>query len=600
MAGKVSKGESDNAQGFSPLGHSFCEIMCGYSVIVLGSGAAGLRAALELKQAGLEVLVVSKGAAEASGATPSAVFSYCTGNPSDPANSVECFREDVLRSGITVNDSLMVDFLCRNGYASLQDLAHMGMPWTRNKKGDLDQAYLPGHSVSRAFHVGWQTGKVLSNTLLQACLKAGIRFAQYKMAVDFLINKDRIEGLVMLDWLQGEASVWKCDALILATGGAPAIYRLHTNPPGQTGDGMAMVLRAGGELVDMEFMQMYPTVLVFPPAVYGKQISTGRLLAAGALLLNRDGKDFFNRWETGPVGQATRDTLARAIAREIAAGGGTDAGGIYIDSRNVPQIWEQRRYVKFLLDLGVDLIRAPQQVAPGAHFSLGGVKVDPPASCARIEGAFAAGEVVGGVHGANRLAGNALTETQVFGALGARGAIEYLPRIRSRNVITKRVHGANDIARPLSRGESALWDSVCTAQTRSSGKSIEEMRSAFRNIVQECGGMVRTGPSLENGLAELKHLRQTFLKELALPPRSGVWHPELLKTIELANMLDVAQALLAGALLRTESRGSHFRDDYPERKKEFDHHNFLVQGYGEKMTVYRLHRECNERRQVWP
>jgi len=574
--------------------------MSGYSVIVLGTGAAGLRAALDLKQAGLEVLVVSKGAAEASGATPSALFSYCTGNPSDPVNSVERFREDVLRSGITANDPLMVDFFCRDGYARLQDLARMGMPWTRDEKGELDQASLPGHSVSRAFHVGWRTGKALSNTLLQACLKAGIRFVQYQMAVDFLINKDRIEGLVMLDWLQGEASVWKCDVLILATGGAPAIYRLHTNPPGQTGDGMAMVLRAGGELVDMEFMQMYPTVLVFPPAVYGKEFPTGRLLAAGARLLNRSGEDFFKRWETGPVGQATRDKLARAIAREITAGGGTDAGGVYIDARNVSLIREQERYVKFLQDLGVDPVRAPQHVAPGAHFSLGGVKVDPPVSCAGIAGVFAAGEVVGGVHGANRLAGNALTETQVFGALAGQGAIEYLRRIPSGNGIIKGVHGASDKARPPARGESALLDSLCAAQARSSGKAIEEMQSALRNIVQEYGWMVRTGPSLENGLAQLKSLRQTFLKQLALPPRSGVWHPELLKAVELANMLDAAQALFTSALSRTESRGAHFRDDYPEKKKEFDGHNFLVRGYGEKMTVYRLDRERNERRQAWP
>ena len=571
------------------------------AVVVLGSGGAGLRAALELKQAGLDVWVVSKGAADASGATPSGLFSYCTGNPADPANSVERFREDVLRSGLTVNDPLLVDAYSRDGYARLQDLARMGMPWTRSADGEIARAWLPGHSVNRAFHVDWRTGKAMSTTLLRACVKAGVRFSQYEMALDLLVEEGKVKGLVMLNWIEGKAFVWNCDAVILATGGAPAMFRLHTNPPGQTGDGMAMVLRAGGELVDMEFMQMYPTALVFPPAAYGMEIATGRLLAAGGRLFNRHGEEFFQRWEKGPVGQATRDTLARAIAREIAAGGGTDAGGVYFDGRHVPELGEQDRHVKFLQDLGVDPARGVVQVAPGAHYSLGGVRAKAPTSCVGLSGLFAAGEVMGGLHGANRLAGNALSETQVFGALAGREAIEYLKhQLREGGSKDRRGKEPESKKRPAARGESRVWDVLCDARARTGGEEIGSLHKALRDVVQECGGMVRTGAGLEKGLARVRNLRQAFVERLSLPDLSDKWHPGLLKAAEMANMLEAAQALLASALARTESRGAHFRDDHPKMDPGFHGHNFVVRGEGEKTAVYRLVRDRKERRKVWP
>jgi succinate dehydrogenase/fumarate reductase flavoprotein subunit len=569
--------------------------MAGRSVIVLGTGGAGLRAALELYRAGIVVRVVSKGAPGASGATPSAIFSYCCAVPGDPANPSGLFRDDLLRSGLTVNDPHLVEWMCRDGYPRLQDLVQLGMPWSRSAEGDFDRANLPGHSATRAFHAGWRTGKALSTTLLKACLRAGIPFSQYHFALDVKIDEEGKIGLVMLDWLRGEAAVWECDALILATGGASAIYRLHTNPPGQTGDGMAMALRAGGEAVDMEFMQMYPTVLVHPPAVYGMEIATGRLFSAGARLLNRHGEDFYHRWEQGMVGQATRDSLARAIAREIATGGGTEAGGVYVDARNVPALMEQSRYVKFLQDLGVDLSRDMQQVAPGAHYSLGGVKVHPPAACPGMPGVFVAGEVMGGVHGANRLAGNALPETQVFGALAARESIEYL-----RSKPSSPVQPGDTRPRPVEQGESQVWGSICLARTRPSGRPVEELELDLREVMQQYGATIRTGPGLEEALARVEKLRRAFREQMMLPGRPGVWHPELLKAAELANMLEVAQALLACALVRTESRGAHFRDDFPDRDERFDGHNFVVRGHGEKMRVFRCDRTGKEKVEVWP
>ena len=570
------------------------------SVVVIGTGGAGLRAALELRRAGVSVVILSKGAAGASGATPSGLYSFCVGRPGDPSNPPDLFHKDVLRSGLTVNDPSLVGYLCEDGYARLEDLLHLGMPWARSADGEIIRGNLPGHSAPRAFSVDRRTGQAMSMALLRACLQAGARFLQYHAVLDFIVDRGELRGLVVLDWVDGQAEVWECDTVILGTGGAPGIYRLHTNPPGQSGDGMALILRAGGELVDMEFMQMYPTVLVHPPAAYGMDFPSGLLLGAGARLLNRRGEEFFHRWEARPIGRATRDVLARAIAREIAAGGGTDSGGVILDARNIPQAFENDRYVRFLQELGADPTKEPQQVAPGAHYSLGGVRVRPPTACEGIAGIFAAGEVVGGVHGANRLAGNALPETQVFGALAGQEALAFLQK-RKRSGEGKGMDmKPTPACRTPQKGDSVLWDTINAARSRSSGCSIGDLGGKLRDLMQEYAAVIRTGSGLKKALEGLKDLRSAFHEQLYLPGRPERWHPEWLAALEMANMLEVSQALLASALVRTESRGAHYRDDYPDLDEAWKGHNLIVQGYGQKMTVSRLDRAFRERRKVWP
>jgi len=495
------------------------------SILVLGTGGAGLRAALQLRRAGFSVVVTTKGGAGASGATASGIFSYCCARPGDPSNPPELFRQDTLNSGLTVNDPALVDLLCRDGFARLQDLVEMGLPWTRTPEGDLAVAWLPGHEVARAYHSGRRIGKAMSDTLLRASLGEGVRFQQHKVAIELLVERGSVVGVAMLDVMSGEATAWRCDAVVVASGGAPAIYQLHTNPPGQTGDGMALLLRAGGELVDMEFMQMYPTVLVCPEAVHGMELPTGRILSQGARLLNRHGEKFYGRWENGPMGKATRDILSRAIAREIAAGGGSEAGGVYLDAREIPEGLEKDRYNKYLLELGIDLSTSPQQVAPGAHYSLGGIKISPSTACSGLEGVFAGGEVVGGVHGANRLAGNALTETQVFGALAGQAAADYLCEKPSDSAATSGLSAEPD-HRPLERGESVLWDAICAARLRPSGVALERVREPLRGVMQRHASVIRTDQGLREGLAEIGRLRETFYTRLSLPSSGTSWHSE--------------------------------------------------------------------------
>jgi succinate dehydrogenase/fumarate reductase flavoprotein subunit len=563
------------------------------SVIIIGTGGAGLRGALELRGAGVRVVVVSKGGAGISGATPSGLYSYCAADPSDPSNPPDLFREDILRSGLTVNDPLLVDFLCRDGYARLQDLAAWGMPWERSADGAIARTQLPGHCAPRAFFVDRRTGHAMTQTLLRACRSVGVEFVQYHAALDLVLEEGRICGLILLDWVKGEPSLWKCDALIVASGGAAGLYRLNTNPPGQTGDGMGLILRAGGELVDMEFMQMYPTVLVHPPAAYGQEFASAQLLAAGAFLLNRKGEEFFSRWEDIPVGQATRDVLSRGIAREIASGGGTEAGGVILDARHVPHMLKADRYVQYLEEIGVDPLRSTLQVAPGAHYSLGGVRVQAPTVCVGLSGVFAAGEVLGGLHGANRLAGNALSEIQVFGARAGEEALAYLKKIPKEG--KKRTD-----RQPPQKGASPLWDAICEGRARKTGCSIGDLKESLRGLMDRHGGVIRTKKGLEEALAGLEEIRDSFENQMALPDRHEPWHPEWLAAAEIGNMIEVSRALLASAWARTESRGAHYRDDYPQRDPRWDGHNLIVKGAGKSMAVLRRDRSCGREWKVWP
>jgi succinate dehydrogenase/fumarate reductase flavoprotein subunit len=565
-------------------------------ILVLGTGGAGLRAALETKKASVDTVIVTKSAAGKSGATPSGLFSYCAACPDDPSNPPELFRKDFLRSGVGVNDPQMVAFMCRDGHARLNDLIEMGMPWTRETDGQLARAWLPGYSVPRAFYADRRTGMALSNTLLRACLQAGVRFVQYQVALDLVADR----GVVMLDLVTGEAAMWECDAVVVATGGAVNIYRLNSNPPGQTGDGMALLLRAGGELVDMEFIQTYPTVLVHPPGAYGIEVPTGTILKAGARLLNRHGAEFFNRWESGEAGEVTRDVLSRAIAREIASGGGTAAGGVYLDTRQVNHEMERDRHTRFLKTLGVDPTVALPQVAPGAHFSLGGIRVDPPVACKRVKGVYAAGEVVGGLHGGNRLAGNALPETQVFGALAGRKALAHIGGALGPDVLEGLKPKRLADPAPVERGISQLWDTICDARNRPKGVQPSKIRKELCVLMQANGSVVRTGPGLQAGLSGIARLRNSFYRQLKLPTRSGSWYPELLTTVEIANMLEVSYAVLACALVRCESRGAHYREDYPHRDSRWAGMNLVVKGIGRKMTISRCDRATGETERVWP
>lgn len=582
------------------------------TVLVLGTGAAGMRAAIELRRSGIRAIAVSKGSAAASGATPSALYSYCCGREGDPQNSPERFREDVLRSGLTVNDPDLVELLVRDGFPRLEDLTDMGMPWTRDAGGDYDLGMLPGHSAPRAFHVGRSTGRALQATLTREGLKAGVEFLQYHVALDLIMRDGKVAGAILLDLLSGQAVYQPCAAVVIATGGFAGVFGLNTNPPGATGDGLAMVLRAGGELADMEFMQMYPTVLVAPPRVAGMEIPTGQILSAGARLLNRDKEEFFGRWEKMPVGQATRDVLARTIAREIHSGGGTDAGGVYLDARNVSIDLDSDRYIRFLKVMGVDPTADLQEVAPGAHYSLGGIRVTAPCSCPGLDGVFAAGEVVSGVHGANRLAGNALTETQVFGAAAGRAAAQYVsregsgsegPNSEGRGGKGCSKEGCQSTpCRTPERGESRLYDELREAHGRGAGRTASAIRERLMKLMDRHAATIRTSESLTYARNEIASLREEFRTSVGVPsPNAGEsWFPHLLQYVETANLLSVAETLVLSGLVRKESRGSHYRDDFPERDSAWDGRNVVTRmsADGKGLEVFIRDRASGERRQV--
>ncbi|MBI4182929.1 MAG: FAD-binding protein [Proteobacteria bacterium] len=396
-----------------------------FDVVVVGSGGAGLRAAIEAKRRGARVAVVTKGMALHSGATESANFSYCAHfGYFGPSDSAERFAEDIVAGGAGMSQPGLARLLAERAGGEALELKAMGMPWDEEADGRFALASFAGHAFPRAIHVDLKTGKAMMATLGRAVAALDIPVWEHVFAADVLVTDGAVAGLVGVDIRSGTIFAVPTRAVVLATGGAMEIYELQTNPTELTGDGVALAYRCGARLVDMEFFQSYPTVFVAPPGARGVHFPTGRLLDQGAKLVNARGEEFFARYETIPVNRATRDTLSRVMALEARGGGATPRGGMFLDATGLPADVVRSKFVEsYFADLGIDPCREPQEVAPAPHYMMGGVWIDE-ACRTSVAGLFAAGETAGGVHGANRLTGTALPETVVFGAEAGRSAAQ--------------------------------------------------------------------------------------------------------------------------------------------------------------------------------
>lgn len=397
-----------------------------YDVIVIGSGGAGLKAALASAEKGAKVLVLTKGEPQRSGGTLSAHYSFCAVPPvSSAGDTPEQFAEDIIRSSEGISDPSLVRVLTEQAYDAIAYAEALGVKFDRTEEGDEHHlGWLAGHTHARAFHAGNVVGRDLTRVLMRRLTKQQVDIQAFTQVLQLHVDQGLYKGLFAYHLPTDELRYYTSKAVIIATGGGSQLYELNTNPVEATGDGYSLALQAGLELVDMEFVQFYPTVLVAPKGTRGLMFNSGIVIPRGATIKNARGEDVWERNEAGDLKQATRDTMSRVMAAEIAAGYGTEQGGLIVDASAVddsdlPQLQQQ-----LLTDLGVDGASKRYEVAPGAHYFMGGIHIDPQAGTS-VSGVFAAGECTGGLHGANRLAGNALSENQVFGAIAGYEAAEY-------------------------------------------------------------------------------------------------------------------------------------------------------------------------------
>lgn len=525
-------------------------------VLVIGAGAAGLRAAIAAKESGCRVLVVSKRPPGQAGATPSAVFTYCAAVGED--DLIEFHEEDTRRWGYYLGNQDVIKTFAQEAPESVAWLQHHGMRWDM-EHGQYSLIKMAGHRIARGLHYDHMTGRELIRVLNKVALEMGIIVRPYIWVMDLLRQGNRVAGALTYDWEEGRTVSFRSGAVVLASGGGQQLFSLNTAPRDLCGDGFAMAYRCGAKLVDMEFVQMYPTVVIRPSAVQGVLLTSGVLLQEGAELVNGNGEPFLSKYTEAAIGDATRDVLSMAIAKEIMAGRGTSHHGVYFKLGQASSSLLEQPHFQYLRKLGVDLSTDKVEVAPGAHFWLGGVAIDINGASS-IPGLFAAGEVAGGLHGANRLAGNALPETLVF---GKRAGIQ-----------------AASFAAEYGIPDNPAEESPCLDflyKTKKGHRKPQHFLNELQELIQEGCGVLRRDGLMRQTLCNLNDIGQEAREDLQV--NAALKHNnEYILAIELFHLLETGRLLTIAAINRQESRGAHQRIDFPDMDLGEPISQYLEQG----------------------
>ena len=504
-------------------------------VLVIGSGGAGVRAAIEAAGHG-DTVLVTKTIAGKGGCTTMAEGGYNAVLKKE--DSCEIHYEDTLKGGAFLNDPDLVKILVQESPLRMDDLIRWGAVFDFTKENEIAQRPFGGQRFPRTCYAGDRTGHEMMMTLVEQLDAADVTKLQEVTVIDLLKDGDRVTGAIALDE-NGSIVVLKADSTVLATGGGSRVYDVSTNSSSGTGDGFAMGYRAGAELIDMEMVQFHPTGAVYPYDARGRLI-TEAVRGEGGILKNRLGERFMKKYDPDRMELSTRDVVSRAIATEIATGRGTPRGGVYLDVTHLPKEQIETKLPVMLeqfLKYGVDIRTEPMEVAPTAHHIMGGLKITPEGKTT-LPGLFACGESAGGVQGANRLGGNALADTQVFG----KRAGEFAARAEKR---VKKIDPAQ-IAKQEERLDRFLAGTENPAVVRT-----ELQQAMWRGA-----GIFRDEAGLKNALAVASRLMQAPIKAVSTK--------NLADCCIVENMCLTASLICRSALIRPESRGAHMRVDIPQ------------------------------------
>ena len=566
-----------------------------YDVLVIGAGGAGLRAAIEASAAGVKVGLICKsllGKAHtvmAEGGVAAALANV------DDRDSWKVHFADTMRGGQYVNNWRMAELHARQAPDRVRELEAWGAVFDRTADGRILQRNFGGHRYPRLAHVGDRTGLEMIRTLQDHGIHRGIDVHMEFTVVALLKSEGRASGVVGYERDRGRFKVFNARAIVLATGGAGRAYKITSNSWEGTGDGHALAYHAGAELMDMEFIQFHPTGMIWPPSVQGILVTEG-VRGEGGILLNSQGRRFMFdsipenyrsqtadnedegwRYTQGdknarrPPELLTRDHVARCIMREVKEGRGSPRGGVFLDiswikkrmpdaeahiRRKLPSMYHQ---FKELAD--IDITKEPMEIGPTTHYIMGGVRVDSDTQMSTVPGLFAAGECAAGINGANRLGGNSLSDLLVFGKLAGEHAAEFAKQNGRTAIDQTQVKGAVDAAvEPFDRPTT--------------GENPYAVQSALQEMMQSLVGIVRTESEMQKALSELATLNQRAGRASVIGHRE--YNPGWHTSIDLRNLLTVSEAVTRSALERKESRGGHFREDFPDKVQEFGTFNVVT------------------------
>ncbi len=555
-----------------------------HDVLVIGAGGAGLRAAIEASARGADVGLVCKsllGKAHtvmAEGGVAAALANV------DDRDSWRVHFADTMRGGQYVNNWRMAELHAKEAPDRVRELEAWGALFDRTPDGRILQRNFGGHRYPRLAHVGDRTGLEMIRVLQDRGVHQGITVYMETNVTTLLMDGGRVAGAFSYDRERGRFRVFRSKAVVLATGGGGRAFKITSNSWEYTGDGHALAYHAGADLVDMEFVQFHPTGMVWPPSVRGILVTEG-VRGEGGVLKNRDGRRFMFddipenyraqtadsdeegwRYTQGdknarrPPELLTRDHVARCIVREVREGRGSPHGGVFLDiawiKEKVPDAEERIKkklpsmYHQFKQLADIDITREPMEIGPTTHYIMGGIRVDGDTQMSTVPGLFACGECAAGLHGANRLGGNSLSDLLVFGQRAGQHAAAFAASNGETQVDEAEVDAA-------ARRALAPFDRAGT------GEGAYQVQHALQESMQDLAGIVRNEADLRAGLAKVGELSERA-KDIAVVGNREYnpgWHTAL----DLPNLLTVSEAIIRSALDRKESRGGHFREDYPDK-----------------------------------
>ena len=546
-------------------------------VLVIGAGGAGLRAAIAAAEAGRRVLVVCKsllGKAHtvmAEGGIAAALHNVAY------QDTWEVHFADTMKGGKMINDWRMAEIHARESPECVLELERWGAVFDRTWQGRIHQRPFGAHTYPRLAHIGDRTGLELLRTLQDRAVHTDGVAVHMEITVFKLLKAGgRLAGALAYRRADGSRILYRCAALIVASGGAGKMYRVTSNSWESTGDGTALAYDAGAQLRDMEMVQFHPTGMVWPAGVRGILVTEG-VRGEGGVLRNKDGERFMERYDPDRMELSSRDVVARAINSEVGAGRGSPHGGVFLDithrtpeyiKRKLPSMHEQ-----FLKLAKVDITKQPMEVAPTIHYIMGGIKVDPETGGSTVPGLFAAGEAAAGLHGANRLGGNSLSDLLVFGKRAGEAAAETAGQ------------SANTDAKLDQDEIDAAIGSLMAPLDRPAGENPFALQAEIQETMTKHAPIVRDGPTLEAGLERIRELHGRAQNCGTGGSRSLAFNPGWHTAIDLRSMLVNAEALLRSALERKESRGAHARSDFPKTDDQLADVNFIVEQSPDGMVV---------------
>jgi succinate dehydrogenase / fumarate reductase flavoprotein subunit len=543
-----------------------------HDVLIIGAGGAGLRAAIEALAQGASVGVVCKsllGKAHtvmAEGGIAAAMANV------DEADDWRVHFGDTMRGGKMLNNWRMAQIHAQEASERVRELEQWGALFDRTKDGRILQRAFGGHTFKRLCHVGDRTGLEMIRTLQDRGVQMGFDVYMECAATRLLKDGDRIAGAFGYWRENGRFVVFKAKSVVLATGGIGKAWPITSNSWEYTGDGMALAYDAGADLMDMEFVQFHPTGMVWPPGVQGILV-TEAVRGEGGILRNKSGERFMERYDPKRMELSTRDVVARAIYTEVREGRGTEHGGAYLDISQKPAEYVKRKlpsmYHQFLELADVDITKGPMEVGPTCHYMMGGVKVEADTAASSVPGLFAAGEAAAGLHGANRLGGNSLSDLLVFGRRAGVAAAEHAKRTSAPSLDPVQIEEAE-------RAMLAPFE-------RTDGESPYALHADLQENMQKLVGIFRTEEDLRLALGKIDDLKQRSARLSVSGSR--MFNPGWHLSRDLESMLTVVEAVTRSALARRESRGAHSRIDYPKLDPAWGKQNSVISRRGESMEL---------------